>query len=236
MKPGRLGLALACTLLASVTAAPFASAAGSEVQPYIIGGGYATNAPWAARMFVDGQQACSATIIAPTWILTARHCAEAGYSYSFRIGSLDQSAGGVVADGGEASISPDGDLALIQLDRSVDATYAPLGTEEDVSAGQTVQVYGWGATSRCGSEINCQSRRLKYADVRVTSTDSTDYFGGVSVQAVRGNGITAGGDSGGPMFANGHQVGVASTSDRQSVTDYTNITRYRSWIQEVAGV
>jgi hypothetical protein len=38
------------------------------------------------------------------------------------------------------------------------------------------------------------------------------------------------------MFASGRQVGVASTSDRQSVTNYTNVTSYRSWIRGVAGV
>nr|WP_025357110.1 trypsin-like serine protease [Kutzneria albida] len=228
----RLGFAVVGAVLA--LAAP---AAASGANPAIIGGSYATSGPWAARMFVDGQQACSATIIAPTWILTARHCAEAGNSYSFRVGSLDQTTGGTVANGVDAVINPNGaDLALIQLDQSVQATYSPLGGTGDVSVGQTVQVYGWGATSRCGSEINCQSRRLKVASVRVNSVNSQDNFGGVSVQATYGNGITAGGDSGGPMFSNGRQVGVASTSDRQSVTDYTNITRYRTWIRQVAGV
>jgi len=31
-------------------------------------------------------------------------------------------------------------------------------------------------------------------------------------------------------------VGVASTSDRSTTTFYTNITRYRAFIQSVAGV
>ncbi|CAM5727869.1 Trypsin-like serine protease OS=Streptomyces microflavus OX=1919 GN=G3I39_20105 PE=3 SV=1 [Streptomyces microflavus] len=38
------------------------------------------------------------------------------------------------------------------------------------------------------------------------------------------------------MTANGIQVGVASTSDRQTTTAYTNVTAYRSWIQSIAGV
>jgi secreted trypsin-like serine protease len=72
--------------------------------------------------------------------------------------------------------------------------------------------------------------------VRVTSVSCSDYAGGTAVCASRVNGITAGGDSGGPMFASGRQVGVASTSDRATRTAYTNITRYRSWISSVAGV
>ncbi|MFD9893425.1 S1 family peptidase [Amycolatopsis sp. NPDC059027] len=238
MKLVRFAMTLAGATLALAGMAPAASATEpSGAQPAIIGGQYASNAPWAARMFVDGRQACSATIIAPTWILTARHCAEAGNSYSFRVGSLDQTTGGTVVNGVDAVINPEGaDLALIQLDQSVQATYSPLGTENDVNVGQTVQVYGWGATSRCGSEINCQSRLLKYANVNVDSVNSSDAFGGVAVQATYGDGITAGGDSGGPMMGNDRQVGVASTSDRQSVTNYTNITQYRSWIQQVAGV
>ncbi|WP_158891064.1 S1 family peptidase [Amycolatopsis anabasis] len=238
MKLARLGLALAGMTLALVGATPLASASEPTggATPMIIGGQNATSGPWAARMFVGGRQTCSATIIAPTWILTARHCADAGTGYSFRVGSLDQTTGGTMVNGTQATRHPSADIALIKLANSVQATYSPLGTTADVRTGQTVQVYGWGATSRCGSEINCQSRYLKVANVSVTSVNSRDAYSGIAVQARRGDGITAGGDSGGPMFASGRQVGVASTSDRQTVTNYTNITRYRDWIQQVAGV
>ncbi|HEY0637729.1 MAG TPA: trypsin-like serine protease [Pseudonocardiaceae bacterium] len=220
---------------AGATEAP-ASDGGVGVQ--IIGGGYATNAPWAARMFANGQQRCSATIIAPTYILSAQHCVAgvAASALSFRIGSLDQFNGGTVANGVSYWTHSSADLAIIRLDRSVSATYSPLGTSSNVYVNQTVQVYGWGATCTNQPEINCQSQRLKYANVRVYSVSCSDYRGGIAVCASRIDGITAGGDSGGPMFASGRQVGVASTSDRATRTAYTNITRYRTWIQSIAGV
>lgn len=199
----------------------------------IIGGGYAQSGPWAARLFSNGRQTCSASIIAPTWILTAKHCVSGG-GLSFRIGSLDQTSGGTLANGVQ-TYTHSSDLALVRLDRSVSTTYATLGQPGSVTVGQNVQVYGWGATSQCGSEINCQSQYLKVANVTVTGGCS-DAYGGNAICARRGDGITAGGDSGGPMMANGAQVGVASTSDRQTTTAYTNVTRYRSWIQSIAGV
>jgi len=232
--------ALAVSALALFS--PTASAAGAApaqaapvtkaVQP-IIGGGYAQNAPWAARLYSNGQETCSATIIAPTWILTAKHCV-AGGGLSFRIGSLDQYSGGTVANGTQ-TYTHSADLALVRLDRSVQTTYSQLGQPGTVKIGQNVQVWGWGATSQCGSEINCQSRYLKVANVTVTS-GCTDAYGGSAICAQRGDGITAGGDSGGPMTLGGVQVGVASTSDRQTTTAYTNVTAYRSWIQSIAGV
>ncbi len=224
--------AAALSLLAVVPSGSAAPAADGGVTPYIIGGGYASNAPWGARLFSNGRQTCSATIIAPTWILTAKHCVSGG-GLSFRIGSLDQTTGGTMANG-VRTVTHSSDLALVQLDKSVPGTYAKLAASSP-GAGTSVQVYGWGATSRCGSEINCQSRLLKVANVTVSGS-CTDAYGGTAVCARRGNGITAGGDSGGPMMYNGQQIGVASTSDRQTTTAYTNVTRYRSWIQSVAGV
>ena len=242
----RLATIVAGAALAVLAAAPVATAGPSDgepagsgpgtVTPRIIDGGLATNAPWAARLFVNGQQNCTATIIAPTYILTAKHCVSSSGTYSFRIGSLDQTSGGTVANGTTITRHSRADIAIVRLDRSVSATYSPLGTSSNVAVGQTVQVYGWGATCTGQPEINCQSRYLKYANVRVTSVSCSDYTGGIAVCASRINGITAGGDSGGPMFASGRQVGVASTSDRATRTAYTNITRYRSWIQSVAGV
>ncbi|MFF8499886.1 S1 family peptidase [Streptomyces anulatus] len=229
--------AAACVLALFAPSASAAPEAPLQDAPppttQIIGGGYAQNAPWAARLFSNGRETCSATIIAPTWILTAKHCVTGG-GLSFRIGSLDQHSGGVVANGAQ-TYTHSSDLALVRLDRSVQATYSRLGSPGSVSVGQNVQVWGWGATSQCGSEANCQSRYLKVANVTVTG-GCGDAYGGSAICARRGNGITAGGDSGGPMTANGIQVGVASTSDRQTTTAYTNVTAYRSWIQSIAGV
>jgi secreted trypsin-like serine protease len=210
------------------------------VSPKIIDGRLADNAPWASRLFVDGQENCTSTIIAAEWILTAQHCVEGGGQLSFHIGNLDQTQG-EAANGVETHVNPEADIALVKLDHAVNATFSPLGADGAVAVGNTVQVFGWGATCTDQPEINCQSQMLKVADVGVTDVACQDFMGGTAVCADRIDGITAGGDSGGPMFSTAPdgsyvQVGVASTSDRQTTTAYTNITQYRDWISSIAGV
>lgn len=240
MRLSRVGATLAGVALALFLSPQAGADVPGTVGPTIIDGGNATDAPWAARLFVNGQENCSATIIAPTWILTAQHCVAGGGTYTFHIGDLDQTRG-EPATGVNIQVHPSADLALVELDHAVDATYSPLGDPGAVSVGDTVQVYGWGATCTDRPEIECQSQFLKYANVSVSAIDCSDYRGGTAVCANRVDGITAGGDSGGPMFASAPdgsyvQVGVASTSDRQSFTAYGNVTVYRDWIAGVAGV
>jgi secreted trypsin-like serine protease len=208
------------------------------VQPMIIDGQPADSGPWAARLFSQGREMCSATIIAPTWVLTAEHCVSNG-DLSFRIGHVDHS------QGEQAEQLPDGvhthpsaDLALVEIDHAVETEYAPLGESGAVAVGDQVQIYGWGATCTDRPEAECQSPHLKVANVEVYEVNNscTDYRGALAVCGQRGDGIAAGGDSGGPMFAGDVQVGVASTSDRQSKTQYTNVTEYRDWIKQVSGV
>lgn len=236
------GVALAAVALV----APAAQAAPTQApptapEPMIIDGRYAESTHGAARLFQNGREACSATIIAERWILTAQHCVEGAHdALSFHVGSLDQTQGQEV-QGVAVEVHPSADLALVRIDRALQTEYAPLGDPGDAQVGETVQTFGWGATCTDRPEIECQSRRLKVADVTVTDTSCSDYRGGTAICANRGDGIPAGGDSGGPMFARGAdgqyvQVGVASTSDRSSRTAYANITRYRSWISSVAGV
>lgn len=243
MRLVRVGAALAGAITAAFMVVP-GLAAGEPTdgqRPMIIDGQLAQSGPWAARLFANGREQCSATIIAPKWILTARHCVDGPAEYTFHIGNLDQTQG-ESATAVAIHLSAEADLALAELDHEVTAEYAPLGESSAVAAGQTVQIYGWGATCTNRPEIECQSQFLKVANVDVTTTNCSDFHGGVAVCATRGDGIAAGGDSGGPMFATSpadgrsYQVGVASTSDRQTVTAYANLTRYREWIAGIAGV
>jgi secreted trypsin-like serine protease len=236
-----VGVALATATFAAPAQAAQAPPPG--FQPAIIDGREAQDAPWAARLFQQGKEACTASIIAPEWVLTAQHCVDgAGDSISFNIGSLNQHEGEKAnAKPGGVHVHDTADLALVNIDHPVQTGYAPLGDKGVVQVGQTVQTYGWGATCTDQPEINCQSPVLKVADVKVTDVGCKDYRGGVAVCANRGDGIPAGGDSGGPMFAKGqdgkaYQVGVASTSDRAQTTAYGNVTEYRDWIKSLAGV
>ncbi|GGM83534.1 trypsin [Lentzea pudingi] len=234
----RLTIAIAGAVLAALSLAPAATAApeNPDMSPMIIGGSYAQNFPYAARLFANGRENCSATKIAPNWILTAEHCVASSATYTFRAGSLDQSSGGQMVTASQIIKHPSADLALARVSPAMSGPFAPLVAS--VSTGQTVQLYGWGATCTNQPEINCQSRYLKVANTRVTSTNGRDYRGGVAISVSRVDGIAAGGDSGGPMFANGRQVGVASTSDRSTRSNYTSVNHgpYRNWITQYTGV
>ncbi len=231
---------LALSVLASVGLVPGAGAAPAQepgVGIDVIGGDFATDAPWAARLFTDGQEFCTGALIAPTYVLTAEHCLtqRPGTVKTFRIGSLDQTSGGVTATAVAFWVNAEADLGVARLDRSVHTTYAQLGEPGDVGVSDIVQVYGWGATCTDLPEIECQSRFLKVADVKVTKLTGEDYKGGVAICAKRVDGIPAGGDSGGPMFAGDRVVGVASTSDRVKRTCYASVVHYRDWIHAVSG-
>ncbi|GHH60787.1 S1 family peptidase [Lentzea cavernae] len=234
----RLTIAIAGAVLAALSLAPAATAApeNPDMSPMIIGGGNASNFPYAARLFFNGRENCSATKIAPQWILTAEHCVAGNGTYTFRAGSLDQTSGGQLVTANQIIKHPSADLALARVSTTMSAPFSPLGTTANVANGNTVQLYGWGATCTNQPEINCQSRYLKVANTRVTSVNGRDYRGGTAVSVTRVDGIAAGGDSGGPMFSNGRQVGVASTSDRATRSNYTHVGVYRAWIRQYAGV
>ncbi|MEV6521715.1 trypsin-like serine protease [Longispora sp. NPDC051575] len=225
-----LGLAAALLVSAPAHAVGNAPGAVGGTPPSVVGGGYSSYTYGAVKQFRNGAEWCTASQIAPSWILTAQHCVSASASYSYRIGSTDAYSGGTTVTASYVYQHPQADLALVQLSRPVSGTYTRLGS---TSVGQNAQIYGWGST--CPSD-QCQSRYLKYANTRVFSTNSRDGRGGVAIGVQRVDGIIAGGDSGGPVFAGGYQVGVASTSDRANYAYYTSTTAYRSWIRNISGV
>jgi secreted trypsin-like serine protease len=223
----RLTLATLATTLVGAFVAPSAAAA-TDVSPQIIGGGTVSSAPWAAAVFSNGSFTCSGTIIAPQWVLTARHCVSG--TMSVRVGSVNRSSGGVTS-GVSASYSRY-DLALLRLSTAINTTYVTLSSSYP-PVGSTNQIYGWGMTCYSGCDASPQ---LKTANVQVTSTNVTDAYGGRAIRSTRINGNAWRGDSGGPQFYNGAQVGVASTADGVNIQNYGSVAYNRAWITSTAGV
>ncbi|MBO4159663.1 S1 family peptidase [Micromonospora antibiotica] len=224
----RSTLAVLTTALAGVlVAASGATAAPAGPQP-IIGGSTVSSAPWAAAVFSNGSFTCSGSVIAAQWVLTARHCVSG--TMSVRVGSVYYASGGTTRTV-SASYTRN-DLALLRLASTVTNTPVSLaGSNPPV--GSTNTIYGWGMTcySGCGA-----SNQLKTASVRVTSTNASDAYGGQAIRSTRVNGNAWRGDSGGPQFYDGRQVGVASTADGSSIQNYGSVAYNRAWITSTAGV
>ncbi|MDO3703956.1 trypsin-like serine protease [Micromonospora sp. C28SCA-DRY-2] len=219
-------------VLATTAATLLGASSGAVAAPAgpdpIIGGGTVSSAPWAAAVFSNGSFTCSGTIIAPQWVLTARHCL--GGSMSVRVGSVYRSSGGVTRT--VSATYSRYDLALMRLSSSVSTSYVTLASSNP-PIGSTNSIYGWGMTCYSGCSASSQ---LKTASVQVTSNSATDAYGGQAIRSTRINGNAWRGDSGGPQFYNGRQVGVASTADGQSIQNYGSVAYNRAWITSVAGV
>lgn len=223
----RLKLFLAASAVALGAALIPATPAAADVEPYIIGGGTVSSAPWAAAVFRSGSFTCSGTIIAAQWVLTARHCT--GASMTVRVGSVNRTSGGVVAN--VTSYSSRYDLAVLRLDRSISTSYMPLASANPPT-GSTNNIYGWGMTCYSGCSA---STVLKTATVRVTGS-GTDAYNGPAIASTRINGNAWRGDSGGPQTYNGQQVGVASTANGTTSQWYGSVAASRSWIRTTTGV
>ena len=220
-------IAVLATALAGVLGAS-SGAVAAPVSPYIIGGGTVSSAPWAAAVFSNGSFTCSGTIIAPQWVLTARHCL--GGTMSVRVGSVYYASGGVTRS--VSATYSRYDLALMRLSSSVSTSYVSLASSNP-PIGSTNSIYGWGMTCYSGCSASSQ---LKTASVQVTSNSATDAYGGQAIRSSRINGNAWRGDSGGPQFYNGLQVGVASTADGVTIQNYGSVAYNRAWITSVAGV
>jgi len=224
---------LAVVLGAIVLLAPIPALASSEpVRPKIVDGGAVSWAPWAAAVYANGQVYCSGTIIASRWVLTARHCVDDGARYSVRVGNVYH-ANGMFANVSSVRLSPEADLALLGLDRSISTTYARLATAYPPLYSYH-NIFGWGTHTNTDPSAPL-SPYLKTALVQVTSYYDHDIFGGWAMRSTGINGTTGWGDSGGPQMYNGQQVGVCSTGTFTEQT-YADVIWYRPWIRSVSGV
>ncbi|MEJ3743368.1 DUF1986 domain-containing protein [Actinomycetes bacterium KLBMP 9797] len=221
-------LAVATAVAAALATPTAAVADADDVQPMIIGGGTVSSAPWAAAVFSNGSFTCSGTIVAANWVLTARHCISG--SMSVRVGSVYRASGGVTRTVSSTSVRSD--LALMRLSSPISTTYVTLANT-DPPVGSTNSIYGWGMTCYSGCSASSQ---LKTATVQVTSLNAVDAYNGRAIRSTRVNGNAWRGDSGGPEFYNGAQVGVASTANGTTIQNYGSVAYNRAWITSTAGV
>lgn len=222
----------AAILAVAATSGVAAPAAMASVEPMIIGGSTVSSAPWGAQIYHGGDFQCSGSIIAAQWVLTAKHCA--GSNMNVKVGNVNLGQGqSRTVDRSVAA--PNADILLLHLSSAVETTFVKLA-DADPSNGATNDIFGWGRPR--GSEP--PSPVLKTATVRITGS-STDAYGGKAIQSTGVSGAAWKGDSGGPQFADGVQVGVCSTGNNtgtnpNGVQNYTSVATYRSFIRNNAGV
>ncbi|MET1075061.1 MAG: serine protease [Umezawaea sp.] len=213
----------------AVLAALLTCTAPAGADERIVGGDRVSIAahPWVVYLTdANGFQFCGGTLVAPTKVLTASHCAVGRSAGEFRVvaGREDkQGKAGVVSTVTEVWVHPGyvsadrgQDVAVLTLGRKLPYSPLPLAGAADArlyAAGTSAYVYGWGRVSEQGAT----SRYLLGATVPLsTDGDCLDaypqYDGTQMVCAgfAAGGVDTCQGDSGGPLVSGGKLIGVTS--------------------------
>lgn len=220
--------ASALGLLAGLAAGAVAPApAAADPGQRIIGGADVTTpVPWAAAL---GN--CSASLIAAQWVLTAKHCATTPGA-SVAVGKADRTQGERYSVSA-VTRSPDSDLALLKLNRPVADAQPVRLADADPTVGAEVAIFGWGRTCQGGCPATTV---LKTAAMKMVRMDK-DGSGAPVLYLDKITGSPWMGDSGGPAFVDGAQVGVLWAGNKgKSDAYYSSVANGRQWIRTTAGV
>lgn len=215
------------------------------------------NHPWqvAITIPVDGRDVlCGGSIIGARWVLTAAHCltpnprgtdvrAKAGATFYRKEGEwvgIEQFA---VHEGYKADTS-ENDIALIKLAAgSAGQIIALAPTSTTITAGEMLEVTGWGRTDEEGAtSAGLLKASVPYVETAVCNEPQSyngDVKAGMLCAGFRDGGIdSCQGDSGGPLVRHGGAgptlVGVVSFSEgcarKLKYGVYTRVSAYRDWI------
>lgn len=225
-----------------------------QLEPRIVDGIETTETVWKERfdgvllIFLEtseGMGICTATLIDPEVVLTARHCVAEddgngalipGSKLSVHKGTSPSYYGTSIAKGQRVIVHDDDDIALLLLDKKIaNVKVYPIRDYPIEEVGDKGVVVGYGSTSFSANDSGVQ----RWGDTTLLSFNIPGYVSNV-IEVGRPTGLCSG-DSGGPLFTeqNGQVVvsGVASfvvggecsaTGDSYSM----HVLKYRDWIQD----
>ena len=189
-----------------------------------------------ATQYSDGTWLyCSGTLISPTVVLTAAHCAEDGervrvtFDPAYEAGDAVH-PGTFRADPAYPGTNADvHDIAVVVLDRAVKgippARLPKAGSLGGLTVGQPITSVGYGAHEVTNGP---GGHRYLYDDVRMVATGSLNAVNAtwlrISGNAATGDGGTCYGDSGGPNFLGDTDVVASTTITGDAICRATNDT------------
>lgn len=249
--------AIAAALL-SMAAVPAAASAVDDPGALVVGGHNATEQyDWMASLQRAGQHSCGASLVDQRWVLTAAHCVQDAKpaDLGLRIGSPDRTAGGteagvakIVVHPDYAARNPNGDLALLELDRAVPEKPVTIA-DSSGPVGAPSRIIGWGVTCPvrgCGEPpVQLQELGTKVVPDAECALSSIDGRTEICTGSDELLANACFGDSGGPQLEGqpGDWKLTGITSRLGSVVPvcgtapsiYTDATAYKGWIEQTIG-